>query len=139
MSAKIITDFDLCTGCALCQLECSMQTEGGYNPRLAKLKLHQGPKGLFTEPVVCNQCQNAYCEKVCPADAFERDNKWGIPLINKEKCIGCALCMSYCPREVIVLLNKKAAKCNLCDGNPACVKRCPTGALKYWDGGELND
>lgn len=139
MRAKLITNFDLCTGCTLCQLECSIETEGGYNPRAAKLRLEEGPKGLFTEPVVCNQCENAYCEKACPVGAFERDAHLGIPLINNTKCIGCGSCQKYCPRDVIILRNKKASKCNLCNGSPACVKKCPTGALLYFDGGEIND
>ena len=26
---------------------------------------------------------------------------------------------------------KKAQKCHLCNGDPECVKACPTGALRY--------
>ncbi len=136
-ACKLIADFDLCTGCAICTLACSKEKAGGYNPRLARLKLEQAMEGLVTEPVVCNQCDNAYCEKVCPVTAIERKN--GIPVVDRESCIGCRRCQQYCPKGVIVMQDKKAAKCDLCAGEPACVKQCPTGALSLYQGGDKND
>ncbi len=140
MRQKIATEFDLCTGCTTCQLECSFRAEGGYNPRLALLKLDQHQEGLYTLPVVCNQCQNAFCMKVCPAGAIEIDEAMGIPVVKEEQCTGCGMCRDYCPLGVVLLKkNGRAAKCDLCQGDPRCIKSCPTGALYLSNGGEQNE
>jgi Fe-S-cluster-containing hydrogenase component 2 len=43
------------------------------------------------------------------------------------------MCITACPFGVISLHPEKhvAIKCDLCGGDPECVKHCPTGALKY--------
>ncbi|OWZ83551.1 4Fe-4S dicluster domain-containing protein [Natranaerobius trueperi] len=128
---KLVSEFDLCTGCAICTLVCSKELQGGYNPRFARLRLEEQMDGLVTEPIVCNQCENAFCEKVCPVSAITRENE--IPVIKEDKCIGCGRCMEYCPKDVIVLVDNKASKCDLCGGDPVCVKNCPTGALKLFE------
>ncbi len=161
MGIFIKTNFDRCTGCGICQLACSMvlslneikaspvkidraqmdTTETrqmecnpllpGYNPRLSRLKIIHKRENLYHKPVVCNQCENAYCMNVCPANAYEKDDN-GTVLIDHEKCVGCGLCVKYCPEGLIYLdpERKKAIKCDLCGGDPACVKACPTGALE---------
>ncbi|MFO8191839.1 MAG: 4Fe-4S binding protein [Bacillota bacterium] len=51
--------------------------------------------------------------------------------ILKETCTGCGACVSACPDHMIRLDNEcKADKCDLCRGDPLCVKYCPSGALK---------
>ncbi len=86
-------------------------------------------------PMVCNQCDNAYCMNVCPAKAIHRTDQ-GTVVIDREKCIGCGLCARYCPLEVILFHaeTKKSYKCDLCQGNPLCVTACPTGALEFIHG-----
>jgi Fe-S-cluster-containing hydrogenase component 2 len=73
----------------------------------------------------------------------ERDDETGAVLIDRNKCTGCGLCAKYCYFGVIRLSNeeKKAEKCDLCGGSPACVRECPTGALElvYSGGGDNND
>ncbi len=128
---KLHADFDLCTGCAICTLKCSQAKTGGYNPRFARLRLENRMEGLVTEPVVCNQCENAFCMHVCPVSAIQKHN--GIPIIDRETCIGCGRCKAYCPKDVIVMQDRKAGKCDLCQGDPICVKNCPTGALKLYE------
>ena len=89
-------------------------------------------ENLYHFPVVCNQCENAYCANVCPTGAINRDEETGALEIDREKCVGCGLCGRYCPIDMAKVDPdlKKTVKCDLCGGDPLCVKVCPTGALE---------
>ncbi|WP_028314270.1 4Fe-4S dicluster domain-containing protein [Desulfatibacillum aliphaticivorans] len=128
----IKTNFDLCTGCSLCQLACSQRLLGGYNPHRALLRITHKAENLYHFPTVCNQCENAYCANVCPAKAISRDPETRALVVDRDKCIGCNMCRKYCPIEMVGVDPdlKKSVKCDLCGGDPACVAACPTGALE---------
>lgn len=128
----IKTNFDLCTGCELCQITCSHRLLGGYNPHRALLSITHARENLYHFPAVCNQCDNAYCATVCPVDAIERSDSTGAMIVDHEKCVACGMCSRYCPIQMIWVDPdlKKSVKCDLCDGDPACVTVCPTGALE---------
>ncbi len=59
--------------------------------------------------------------------------------INPDLCIGCKLCLRYCPQGAISLKNGKAVidttKCNACgicsEGNKKNFSGCPVGAVFY--------
>lgn len=112
----------------------------GYNPRRARLLILPKNENLYHIPVVCNQCENAYCMNVCPSNAIWRGDD-GIVCIDPDKCIGCGLCVQYCPMGVVQLDTdtQKAVKCELCQGKPLCVEACPTGALELAYKGKIND
>jgi Fe-S-cluster-containing dehydrogenase component len=59
----------------------------------------------------------------------------GLVRIDEELCIGCEACVSQCPFGVIMALPEKVVKCELCNGDPQCVKYCATGAIEYGDPG----
>jgi Fe-S-cluster-containing hydrogenase component 2 len=52
--------------------------------------------------------------------------------IDAEKCNGCGLCAEHCYLGMIRMDREsgKALKCDLCGGDPACVRYCPVGALE---------
>jgi anaerobic carbon-monoxide dehydrogenase iron sulfur subunit len=130
----IKTNFDLCTGCLICQLECSSWLFGKFNPHSSGLIIEHANENLYHFPIVCNHCENTYCAKVCPTKAISRNEATGAIVIDHQKCIGCKNepCREYCPIKIIYVdhVLKKAFKCDLCNGSPRCVKACPTGALE---------
>jgi Fe-S-cluster-containing hydrogenase component 2 len=128
----IKTNFDLCTGCGICQLACSLRLLGGYNPHRALLKITHCQENLYHHPVVCNQCRNAYCANVCPVKAIQRNPATGALEVDHDTCVGCNLCWRYCPVGVVGVDPelKRSVKCDLCQGDPSCVAACPTGALE---------
>ena len=136
MSKMIVTDIEKCTGCGLCELICSFKHHGEFNP--TKSRIH---KTVFVEravaiPVVCYQCEEPWCGKICRAEAitWEKDEKTGATWVevSETKCVGCRMCMLACPYGNIVVSEKgHAEKCDLCDGDPECVKFCATGAIRF--------
>jgi len=128
--AYLVGHFDKCTGCVICQLACSAREHNGYNPRLANLDIKMSEDGLTHFPVVCHQCENAFCERVCPVSAISRSEKTGALVVDRKVCTGCELCIDACPIGMIWMVGKKAQKCDLCDGEPQCVSLCPVEALE---------
>lgn len=92
----------------------------------------------------CVHCDDAGCMRICPAPGALFKTKEGAVAFNKEKCIGCKLCVAGCPFDVPRYDEKdKIAKCHLCSDriseglSPACAKTCPTCAIAYGDRDEL--
>lgn len=54
-----------------------------------------------------------------------------VPVINPEKCNGCGLCISVCPRGGLLLINNVATVNTTieCDWCTECEAVCPTGAI----------
>jgi len=92
----------------------------------------------------CMHCEDAGCIRICPAPGALFRTKEGAVAFNKDKCIGCKLCVAGCPFDVPRYDEKdKISKCHLCSDriaeglSPACAKTCPTGAIAYGDRDEL--
>jgi Fe-S-cluster-containing hydrogenase component 2 len=86
-------------------------------------------------PTLCQQCDVAACVAVCPKNAIYKDKELGSMKIDYGKCIGCKLCIQYCPFGALSynFEKKRVIKCEFCDGDPMCVKFCETKALQYVD------
>jgi Fe-S-cluster-containing hydrogenase component 2 len=69
---------------------------------------------------------------VCPNKAINRNVETGAMEVDESLCIGCGVCALSCPFGLIVMgISEKAIKCNLCGGDPECVKACTYGALEF--------
>ena len=139
MPKILFVDSEKCTGCQLCEIVCSLYQEKVSNPSRARIHIVKWENvGLFI-PMVCQQCDKPICETVCPMLAVSRDEKTGALLIDSELCVGCKLCVMFCPfGGVGIDKNRKIIKCDLCDGDPVCVKFCVPGALQFIDSNAIN-
>ncbi|MBN1191762.1 MAG: 4Fe-4S dicluster domain-containing protein [Dehalococcoidales bacterium] len=61
---------------------------------------------ITTIPVRCNQCGNAPCVEVCPAQASVKRAD-GIIQVDHDKCVGCRYCVIACPYQNRTYLSKK--------------------------------
>ena len=117
-----------CVGCKGCELACSVVHLAEINPKRARLKVtYTHP--LPSAPKVCRQCPRPKCVDACPTGALRK----GADRVNLDQslCTGCGACVEACPFNSIFLdpVDGLALKCDLCGGDPACVKYCKRGAL----------
>jgi len=122
-----------CTGCRMCELVCSFTHYKISNPSLSRIKVVTNESELIDFPVICRQCTDPTCQSVCPTQAISRNNQQGVNQIDKELCVGCGECASACPFGAIFLPmgDKVPISCDLCGGEPQCVKYCPREVLVY--------
>lgn len=122
-----------CVACNTCQLACAFaQHTCGLDPRKTRVHVYKmaQEKGV---PILCLECDDAACMKVCPTQALFRNESLGIVDVDHEKCIRCKACVVACPFGNITLdeADNRIGKCDLCHGSPMCSMFCPTGALQY--------
>ena len=128
---SIAGDPKICSGCRTCEMICSLHHEGFISPEQSRIFIKSNPfKGSYI-PTYCHQCSDAPCLYACPESAITIEGIHGTVTINEEKCSGCRLCEEACPFRVIRFHQEKNRpfKCDLCHGNPECVKWCPMNAL----------
>ena len=128
-----------CMGCRLCQTACSQIKEQVIRPAIARVQVPQYFPG--TEfPVLCYQCgDEAKCIEACPVAALSLDTskKLNTIAIDTTKCLrtakggDCTLCQDKCPGTAVTYhpTTKAPLICDLCGGDPACVKACYSNTL----------
>jgi Fe-S-cluster-containing dehydrogenase component/formate-dependent nitrite reductase membrane component NrfD len=142
-----VIDLRKCIGCHACTIACKAEHDIPVGAHRCWVKTVE--KGTFPEtqrfffPVLCNQCEEAPCMKICPTSAlFQRRD--GIVDLNGAACIGCRACMAACPYDQLFIdpNTRTAEKCNFCANRienelqPSCVSVCPTECRIF---GDLDD
>ena len=122
-----------CTGCGICEMVCAIGKEGVVNPSRSRIHVVRWEGQAIAVPVVCQQCEAAPCLVVCPMSARRRDEGLGRVTIDYGTCIGCKMCLEACPSGGVSFdpITAKVISCDLCDGDPRCVKFCETKAIEY--------
>jgi len=131
MLKKLTVIPEQCSGCRICELVCAIKHFGVNNPKKSAIKvLTIYPHPVMRMPIVCSQCKVLTCAQVCPVDALRRSN--GVVQLDKENCISCYKCVDACPFGAIYVHEDCDLPiiCDMCGGDPECVKKCPTGALR---------
>ena len=131
MAKALYIDYQKCTGCRTCELVCAVQHDGCSNPARSRIKVVKWEaQGLYI-PMSCQQCQDAPCLNICPVKAISKDDELGRVMVDYDTCIGCRSCVSICPFGAMGynVIDKLVFKCDLCDGDPQCVRFCDVKAV----------
>ena len=112
-----VIDLKKCIGCHACTIACKSEHDVPLGVNRCWVKTVE--KGTFPEtqrfflPVLCNQCEEAPCMKICPTGALYPRHD-GIVDLNGDACIGCRACMVACPYDQLFIdpNTRTAEKCN---------------------------
>jgi len=138
VATKLFALRNQCTECNVCEVACSLahSPDGTINPRYSRLRIDHAPTkpskvnplGIGFVAEICHHCGNPPpCAEVCPTDAFYYDPETMAAVIDQDQCIQCMECIPGCPFDVVfVAPSGEVLKCDLCGGDPVCVKACAT-------------
>ena len=106
----MVVDLDKCTGCQACVIACTAENnipiseEDHYHQgrAITWIRVERYWEGEFPNvkarfiPLMCQHCDNAPCEPVCPVFATYHNNE-GLNVQVYNRCVGTRYCANNCP------------------------------------------
>lgn len=158
----VLVDTTKCLGCRICESACA-EANGLPKPdadvdmteprktsptQWTVISRYETEKGTVTVKKQCMHCLQPACATACLTRAMHKTPE-GAVAWDGDKCMGCRFCMVSCPFDIPKFeyhsANPKIQKCVMCwerlqEGKlPACVEKCPVGALQFGKRAELID
>ncbi len=115
--------------CQACEEACAARP-GAAGSVIKADEVHQVAR---SRNVSCYQCAQPLCLEACPSGAIVKSEEDGIVRVMRDDCIGCGTCVEACVYGNMFFddNNQVSFKCEMCEGDPECVKACPYEVLEF--------
>ena len=143
MASQFTFDPNRCTGCEACVVACWMENRERQSRPWRAIHTFNAcghpDLPVFHLSFACHHCEAPACLEHCPAEAYTKDPATGVVTVHADRCMGCRYCTWACPHDAPKFNAGLGTieKCTLCPERaahgqgPACVARCPMGALGF--------